>query len=85
MRRLRRGLRRRWRLGLRRCLLRRWSRLLRVRRCRDGRGKCEGEKRAREADRLLGQVIKEHPDTVWAELARQAQKMSLSVEWQAVK
>jgi hypothetical protein len=42
-------------------------------------------KRYREAEKVLQQVAKDHPDTIWAELAQQAMKMHLSVEWQAVK
>jgi hypothetical protein len=42
-------------------------------------------KRAREAEKLLQQLIKDHPDSVWADLAQQAMKMHLSVEWQPVK
>lgn len=42
-------------------------------------------KRSREAEKLLKEIVEQHPDTVWAELAHQAQKAHLSVEWQAVK
>lgn len=44
-----------------------------------------GKKRAREGEKLLQKLIKEHPDTVWADLAQQALKTPLGVEWQASK
>lgn len=42
-------------------------------------------KRFREAEKLLQQLVKEHPGSVWADLAQEALKKQLSVKWVPVK
>ncbi|MFM7150375.1 MAG: hypothetical protein ACKO23_11075 [Gemmataceae bacterium] len=43
------------------------------------------KKRAREAEKLLKELIDKHPDTIWATMANEALKAPLSLEWKPVK